>query len=233
MSLKLTIENIRNKIIAAEINSGRKLGSVTLMAVSKQQPVSSILEAFSEGISCFGESYLQEAQAKIIALKEYPIQWHFIGPVQSKKSARISELFDWVHSVDRIKIAKALNNNCISRSKILNICIQVKLMDEPNKSGIIEDQIPELIWELKKLKNLRLRGLMCIPAPSQIYEEQLFQFHKLSKILETLNHNFNLTMDTLSMGMSHDYESAIKAGATIIRIGQGIFGQRQNYKGLI
>ncbi len=200
---------------------------VTLMAVSKQQTTAAISEAYEAGIVDFGENYWQEAQPKINQLAHLPLCWHFIGPIQSNKAKGIAEHFDWVHSVDRISIAVALNKFRPIHLPELNLCLQVSLVNEANKGGIAPTAVAELVKSIQSLPRLRLRGLMTIPPPKKNDEEQFHLFYQLTQLLNELNQQLKLNMDTLSMGMSDDWQVAIKAGATMIRIGQTIFGPRR------
>lgn len=200
--------------------------NVILLAVSKKQSPEAILNAYHAGITHFGENYLQEAIPKIIELKDSPFTWHFIGRIQSNKCKKIAELFNWVHTIDRLETAKKLNQANAALEKTQNICIQVNLFHEAQKSGINPDDIIPLIQEIKKLPQLKLRGLMTILPDSFTKEEQLKAYQQLHDLKNKLNQNLQLSMDTLSMGMSNDYVEAIAAGSTIIRLGQAIFGPR-------
>lgn len=210
-----------------EKNAHRKPGSVLLLAVSKQQSAEAITEVFNQGINHFGENYYQEALEKMEQLASLPICWHFIGPIQSNKTKGIALHFDWVHSIDRIKIAQLLNAHRPEDKPPQNICLQINLMHEENKSGVSEEAASELAFALSQLPKLKLKGLMTIPPPQNNAEEQYQLFLRLNKLMHSLNKEFNLDMDTLSMGMSDDLVPAIKAGATIVRIGRALFGERQ------
>ena len=201
------------------------LNGVTLVAVSKAQPASAIREAFLAGQISFGENYLQEALIKQQALKDLNIDWHFIGPIQSNKTAAIAENFNWVHGVDRLKIAERLNVARPSNLPPLNICIQLNVSEEASKSGVSPQEILPLAKAIKQLANLKLRGLMAIPAPTVDITLQHAQFKLVRDCYDELNHQ-GLGLDTLSMGMSGDYQIAIEEGATIVRIGAAIFGTR-------
>lgn len=224
------IENIirfKDIITQTENTAHRKPGSVLLLAVSKQQSIKLIEKAFYEGIEDFGENYYQEALLKIKQLSHLPIKWHFIGPLQSNKVKGIAQHFDWVHGINRIKIAELLNEHRPSNYKKLQVCLQVNLVEEETKSGIAPGLVKELAKAVSVLPQIQLRGLMTIP-PSQNNEENSYQiFHQLYLLMHELNQQLGLSMDTLSMGMSDDLIPAIKAGSTIVRIGQGIFGKRQ------
>ncbi|BAS67371.1 YggS family pyridoxal phosphate-dependent enzyme [Bathymodiolus septemdierum thioautotrophic gill symbiont] len=190
---------------------------VTLIAVSKTKPVCDLQQTIDAGQRHFGENYLQEALNKIEALKGRGLIWHFIGPIQSNKTKMIAQNFDWVHSVDRIKIAKRLNDQRPKNLPKLKILLQVNIDNEPTKSGVLVDEIDHIITQFKTLNNLTLKGFMCIPNPSNAIQS----FAKMKDILAKYPN-----LEDLSMGMSHDLESAIKNGATFVRIGTDIFGKR-------
>jgi len=206
------IAKIHNRIDAVEHSQ-----KVTLIAVSKTKPASDLQQAIDAGQKHFGENYLQEALEKIETLKGQNLVWHFIGPIQSNKTKPIAQNFDWVHSVDRLKIAQRLNDQRPQGLEKLNVLLQVNIDNESTKSGALVDEIDELIPHFENLKNISLRGFMCIPSPNK--SEQSFK--KLAKILEK-----HPNLDTLSMGMSLDLDLAIKNGATFVRIGTDIFGKR-------
>jgi pyridoxal phosphate enzyme (YggS family) len=215
------IDRIR---IAAEINR-RDATSVTLLAVSKTQPGSAIRSAAAAGITNLGENYLQEALEKMKALSDLPLCWHFIGPIQSNKTRSIAEHFDWVHSVDRLKIARRLSEQRPAEMPPLQICLQVNISGESTKSGVLPAELAQLTAAVNELPALRLRGLMTIPAVSSDTVVQRQAFARLRLCLEDLQATMP-GLDTLSMGMSADLESAIAEGATIVRIGTGVFGPR-------
>ncbi|MCW8398230.1 YggS family pyridoxal phosphate-dependent enzyme [Legionella sp. PATHC038] len=227
MSLQQSLNQIKQLIIQTELECGRKPGSVLLLAVSKQQGIEAIRGLFQLGITHFGESYFQEAQSKINALNNIPICWHFIGPIQSNKTKGIATLFHWVHSISRLKIANYLNEYRPSNLAPLNICLQINLVDEQTKSGIPPEHAAELALAVSQLPHLKLRGLMTIPPPQKEMQAQYDLFIQLNQLMHSLNQELGLDMDTLSMGMSHDFVPAIKAGATIVRVGQALFGERQ------
>jgi pyridoxal phosphate enzyme (YggS family) len=197
---------------------------VGLLAVSKTKPASDLREAFSAGLRDFGENYLQEALGKQTELSDLPLIWHFIGPIQSNKTRAIAENFAWVHSVDRLKIAQRLSEQRPADLPPLNVCIQVNVSGEASKSGCAPEDLPALAQAIIALPNLRLRGLMAIPEPTDDSDEQNAAF----AAVRTLQDQLNLPLDTLSMGMSHDLEAAITQGATWVRIGTALFGAR-NY----
>ena len=220
------IHTAQEQIAKLERQSGRSRGSVTLLAVSKRQPVSKIREAAAAGLRDFGENYLQEAIDKQRQLENLSsLIWHFIGPIQSNKTRGISENFDWVHSVDRSKIARRLSEQRPPHLKPLSICIQINLSEEDTKSGTTTTQAADLCALTDSLENIRLRGLMAIPAPTDNREAQQKNFITLSRLFDTLKSK-HPSMDTLSMGMSNDYGPAILQGATMIRLGTALFGPR-------
>ncbi|MCL5271746.1 MAG: YggS family pyridoxal phosphate-dependent enzyme [Gammaproteobacteria bacterium] len=227
MKISNNIQSIRGIINQSEISANRIPGSVLLLAVSKQQSTEAISEAFEHGIINFGENYFQEAEKKITQLKNLPIQWHFIGPIQSNKAKGIAALFHWVHSIDRIKVATLLSESRSEQTTPLNVCLQINLTSEPTKSGISSEEARDLASAVSQLPNITLRGLMTIPPPLNDAQEQYRLFLQLKQLMQLLNQQLNLNMDTLSMGMSDDLIPAIQAGATIVRIGQAIFGTRK------
>lgn len=226
MSLDQTIPYVQQLINEAALSCNRNPDSIMLLAVSKQQSVDSIKKAADLGLRHFGENYYQEAENKIRQLGYLNLQWHFIGPIQSNKTKGIATHFSWVHSVNRIAIAERLNQHRAADSSPLNVCIQVNVVDEPTKSGVPCDEVKELAHKISQYPKLKLRGLMTIPPPLNNNQEQYEIFIKLNHLLHTLNNELGLNMDTLSMGMSDDLVSAIKAGATIVRIGRALFGER-------
>jgi PLP dependent protein len=213
-----------------EAHFERPAGSVRLLAVSKTHSVSAIREAYQAGARDFGENYVQEAVQKIRLLSatgtDSPdISWHFIGPIQSNKTREIAENFDWVHSVDRSKIAVRLNEQRSTGLKPLNVCVQVNLSKEDSKSGVSIEQTAALCELISQLPRLQLRGLMAIPAPCHDEARQRAAFRPLSQLFESLQPQYP-AMDTLSIGMSDDFRAAIAEGSTMIRIGTAIFGAR-------
>jgi pyridoxal phosphate enzyme (YggS family) len=218
------ISTLAERIHNAAQVSRRDPGSVGLLAVSKTKPASDLREAFSAGLRDFGENYLQEALGKQTELSDLPLIWHFIGPIQSNKTRAIAENFAWVHSVDRLKIAQRLSEQRPADLPPLNVCIQVNVSGEASKSGCAPEDLPALAQAIIALPNLRLRGLMAIPEPTEDSDEQNAAF----AAVRTLQDQLNLPLDTLSMGMSHDLEAAIAQGATWVRIGTALFGAR-NY----
>lgn len=223
---------IKNLISTYEKKYGREKDSVKLLAISKKQSIEKIKEAIYSGQYCFGESYLQEALTKIIALSQQEnrsnnIEWHFVGPVQSNKTKKIAEYFDWVHSIDNMHIAERLNNQRPSHLPALNICIQVNVSHELSKSGLNESDVIPFAKHCLTLPHLTLRGLMTLPAPTHQFDEQRKAFRKLFSLKQAL-HEQGIFLDTLSMGMSDDFEAAIAEGSTLVRIGTAIFGSRTN-----
>ena len=207
------------------MNACRNPEEIILMGASKSQTVEQIEQAYENGVFHFGENYLQEAETKISKI-EKNIIWHFIGSIQTKKTKKIARLFDWVHTVDSLKIAEKLNDARPSSRGPLNICLQVNIDNEETKSGILKEEIDDFLTSLTSLKNIKTRGLMIVPRPRHTAEEQSEVFSDLKLKLDSLKSKFP-ELDTLSMGMSSDYLVAIQEGATILRIGTGIFGARK------
>ena len=220
-------ENIQKIILDIKENcnlSKRSFEDVILIGASKSQTIEKIIVAYEEGIKNFGENYLQEAEEKISKLDQ-DIIWHFIGSIQSRKAKRIAEIFDWVHTIDSFKVAEKLDSSRPKSKGALNACLQLNIDDEESKSGLKIEDLEEIIQKIEALENLKIRGLMVIPKPRDSKEEQRQVFRKVKEIYDSLirqGHNF----DTLSMGMTSDYGVAIQEGATMIRIGTGIFGPR-------
>lgn len=219
------ITAIQADIARCEILYSRPTASVDLLAVSKRHSIDSIRLAATAGLCDFGENYLQEALDKIEQLKDLRLTWHFIGPVQSNKTKKIAENFSWVHSVDREKIALRLSEHSALRASPLNICIQINLSAEASKSGITLDTAHSLCARVDGLPHLSLRGLMAIPAATDSIDQQREMFKHLHDKFSALQDEFP-SMDTLSMGMSNDFEAAIAEGSTMIRIGTALFGAR-------
>jgi len=206
-------------------NAGRMDDRISLVAVSKTQPSSTIRSAFNVGQKLFGENYVQEAIEKQVELADLDIEWHFIGPIQSNKTQQIAQHFSWVHGIDRLKIAQRLNDARDAGMPPLQVCIQVNISGEDSKSGVPPEEVAELARALQALPRLRLRGLMAIPAPSSDNAFLHSQFAGVREVYEKLNAQ-GFALDTLSMGMSDDFAIAIAEGATIVRIGSAIFGAR-------
>jgi pyridoxal phosphate enzyme (YggS family) len=205
------------KRVTSRINSIKCNQKVQLIAVSKTRSTSEIQEAINAGQVHFGENYLQESLDKISFFKESKLMWHFIGPIQSNKTASIAENFDWVHSVDRLKIAKRLSDQRDPSLEKLNILIQINIDEEQTKSGLLLKDVNEIISEVSNLPNISLRGFMCIPSP----KNSAMSFKEMANLIS--KYPF---LDSLSMGMSLDLELAIKNGATFVRVGTDIFGPR-------
>ena len=224
-NLTLNVNHVRSRINEAARSAGRDPSSITLVAVTKSKAAESLRQAATAGVTDFGENYLQEALGKMDALGDLSARWHFIGALQSNKTRPVAERFDWVHSIDRWSVARRLSEQRPFHAPPLNACIQVALIPEPTKGGIEPGRLAELAGQMAALPRLRLRGLMCIPPPQPDARAERALFARLRELLETLNAR-GLGLDTLSMGMSADYQSAIAEGATMVRIGTAIFGER-------
>lgn len=224
-SLADRINSLDQEIRGLERQYQRPQGSVQLLAVSKRHSAEKIRQAAAAGLSNFGENYLQEAVEKIANLNDLKLVWHFIGPIQSNKTRGIAENFHWVHSVERAKIARRLNEQRSDALAPLNVCIQVNLSAEASKSGTTLEQSLELCETVAGLPNLRLRGLMAIPAALSEFEQQRAVFNQLARHFQDMSQRFE-SVDTLSMGMSNDYEAAVAEGSTMLRLGTAIFGPR-------
>ena len=203
---------------------GRAPGSVRLIAVSKTRSADEVLALHRAGQAAFGENYLQEALEKIEALQAHPLEWHFIGAIQSRKAAQIAGNFSWVHSLDRLKVANKLNRHA-DPSRPLNVLIQVNLEGEASKGGVSPDELPELARQVDALENLRLRGLMFMPRVHARFEDQRAVFSQARSLFASLQADFP-AIDQVSMGMSGDLEAAIAEGATMVRVGTALFGPR-------
>ena len=225
INVATNLHSIRQRIGAAEKLANRDAGSVALLAVSKTKPDSLIRAAWNAGQRAFGENYAQEAEEKARRLADLGIEWHFIGPIQSNKTRGLAQTMAWVHSIDRLKIAQRLSDQRPAHLPPLNLCVQVKLSDEPSKSGVASSELPNLAEQIVKLPKLRLRGLMAIPAATADYPEQRQSFSKLQGLLLELQKQ-RPQADTLSMGMSGDLEAAVVEGSTLVRVGTDIFGAR-------
>ena len=224
-----TIENRYNLIrqrISSALHDAKRTDKVKLLAVSKYHSMDQIVALHKLGQYDFGESYVQEAEKKISALEKYPIQWHFIGPIQSNKTRIIANLFDWIHSIDRIKIARRINEQRNTDKAAVNICLQININNEQQKAGFNLGEIEQAVEQIIHYKQLRLRGLMAIPLKTDEFIQQRENFALLRKLFEQLNQDFSLKMDTLSMGMSNDLEAAISEGANVVRVGTALFGNR-------
>lgn len=222
MTIRKRIEALRQRIKIALEQAGRK-DEVTLVAVGKTHPPEVLLQAYLAGIRHFGENYLQEALAKQQALGHCDITWHFIGPIQANKTRAIASRFHWVHSVDRLKVARRLSEQRPDFLPPLNVCLQVNISGEKSKAGAYPQAVRELAEAVSALPRLRLRGLMAIPAPAEDFLAQREPFQRVREIFEECS---DLCLDTLSMGMSADLEAAILEGANMVRIGSALFGPR-------
>ena len=222
--------NIKNEIAEIAKKCERDPNTIQLIAVSKTKPVEQVIEAINAGQLAFGENYVQEGVEKIQYFeKNMPnndLIWHFIGPLQSNKSKLVAEHFDWMHTIDRLKIAQRLNDQRPKDMAKLNVLIQVNISQEASKSGVKPEEVTDLVKQIVALPNLNLRGLMAIPEIENDYDKQLNVFTKMQQLLQSLQKDYPF-MDTLSMGMSGDMQAAIVAGSTMVRIGTAIFGARQ------
>jgi PLP dependent protein len=224
-NLTLHVNHVRSRMGSAAIAAGRDPASVTLVAVTKAKTAESVRLAATAGVTDFGENYLQEALAKMDRLADLRLQWHFIGTIQSNKTRSIAERFDWVHSVDRLNVARRLSEQRPFHAPPLNVCLQVALVPEPTKGGVSPDALAALAAAVAELPRVQLRGLMCVPPPQPSPTAARAVFARLRVALQDLNAG-GLKLDTLSMGMSADFESAIAEGATLVRIGTALFGSR-------
>ena len=228
MKSALIQENFRHvqqRIETTARRFSRNMSEIQLLAVSKTRTAQEIIAAYQAGQSAFGENYVAEAIEKIETLSDYPLEWHYIGAIQSNKTRLIATHFTWVHTLASLKHAKRLNEQRPAELPPLNICIQVNISHEQSKGGVIENDVLPLAREIVQLRKLKLRGLMALPAPSSDFEKQRKNFSILRKLKEKLQSE-GIELDTLSMGMSADMEAAIAEGATIVRIGTAIFGPR-------
>jgi PLP dependent protein len=219
------LTQVRDRIAAACLAAGRNVESVTLLAVSKGHGAESIRAAAQHGVQEFGESYLQEALPKIAALRGSELTWHYIGQIQANKTRAIAEQFDWVHTVDRLRIVERLGAQRPFHAPPLAVCLQVRLAEEAGKAGADPQDVPVLARAVLEQPRLRLRGLMCIPPPETDPKRQRHWFNRLAKLADDLRRE-GISTDTLSMGMSDDLESAIACGSTLVRVGTAIFGPR-------
>jgi len=224
-NITAAFDRIRQEIRRAEADFGRIPGSVSLLAVTKQRSVTDIRAAKACGLRHFAENYLQEAQAKINALNDPELTWHFIGPVQSNKTRQIGEQFHWVHSLDRVKVARRLHDARPDHLPPLNVCIQINISEESSKAGITSAELQAFINECSGLHKLRLRGLMALPEPSLDFEQQRAPFRRLKNLFDDAR-TLCPDLDTLSMGTTQDMRAAIAEGSTMVRIGTALFGPR-------
>jgi hypothetical protein len=223
------LQQVHRQMAAACAQAGRDVNAVTLLAVSKTFGPDAVADALAAGQRAFGENYIQEGVEKIQALRaSHPgaaIEWHCIGPVQSNKTRLVAAHFDWVQSVDRLKIAQRLSEQRPPELPPLQVCLQVNVDGGPTKSGVTPDELPALAEAVAQLPHLKLRGLMCIPEPADSFEAQRVVFLQAQALFDHLNAQ-GLGLDTLSMGMSDDLEAAVAAGSTMVRVGRGVFGSR-------
>ena len=219
------LRKIRDLLHFAAIEANRDPAEVRLLAVSKKQPLEKIREAYAAGQRDFGENFVQEGVEKIAAMANEDLTWHFIGHLQSNKTRLVAENFDWVHTIDKLKTARRLSEQRPDGLPPLNICLQVNVDEEESKSGVTPDALPALAAACVELPNIQLRGLMCLPAVREELDEQRVPFSVLRKLAEKLRTG-GIDMDTLSMGMTADFRAAILEGATIVRIGTALFGER-------
>ena len=219
------LQAVHATINQAALLARRDAAKITLLAVSKTVPAKVLREAYSVGQKGFGENYVQEALDKMIDLSDLPLEWHFIGPLQSNKTRSIAENFSWVHSVDRLKVAQRLSEQRPAHLPPLNVCLQINTSGESTKGGVALDEAEDIARTISLLPRLKLRGLMTIPAPANELFVQRVPYAQLHELLGRLN-AIGLNLDTLSMGMSHDLAAAVLEGATIVRVGTAIFGNR-------
>ena len=224
-TISANLQAVITRIEAAARQFGRNPDGISLLAVSKTWAASDVREAALAGQKSFGENYVQEGIDKARSLESLGLEWHFIGPLQSNKTRPVAETFDWVHAVDRLKIAERLSEQRPENLPALQACIQVNVSGEQTKSGVSLDEAAALAHRVAALPRIRLRGLMAIPEPVEDFAEQRIAFRRLREAFEQLNKE-GLSLDTLSMGMSHDLEAAIAEGATMVRVGTAIFGER-------
>lgn len=224
-NLPLRVAQVRERIARAAASAGRSADSVTLLAVGKGHPVPMLRAACAAGLTELGESYVDEALPKIAALRDAPLTWHFIGRVQANKTRAIAAAFAWVHGIERLKIAERLAAQRPPGAPPLNVCLQVNLAGERSKAGVAPEALPPLAAAVAALPNLALRGLMCLPPPEREPARQRAWFAALRALRDGLN-AAGARLDTLSMGMSDDFEAAVLEGATIVRLGTVLFGPR-------
>lgn len=228
--LEERLAGVRHRILLACQAAGRDPARVALLAVSKLQPAQAVRQAQQAGQQAFGENYVQEALDKMAALADLrgAIEWHLIGPLQSNKTRVVAEAFDWVHSVDRLKIAQRLSDQRPAQLPPLNVCLQVNISGEASKSGLLPQEVAQVAAAVAALPRLRLRGLMAIPEPAQGLQAQQAPHRALRLLQQELNQR-GLALDTLSMGMSDDLEAAVAEGSTMVRVGTAIFGVRPTH----
>ena len=224
-NLPAVLREVRERVAQASAAAGRNAQSVTLLAVGKAQPVELLAAAADFGVTDFGESYLQEALAKIAALRTRALTWHFIGRIQANKTRPIAAAFSWVHGLDRLRVAERLAAQRPRAAAPLNVCLEVNIAGEAGKGGVLPAELPVLAAGVARLPGLTLRGLMCIPPEETEPARQRAWFARLRGLRDDLNAAGH-SLDTLSMGMSADFEAAIEEGATIVRLGTVLFGAR-------
>jgi len=224
-NLTAHVNHVRSRISHAALAAGRNPDAVTLVAVTKGKSAETIRQAATAGVTDFGENYLKDALPKMDQLGELAVQWHYIGQIQSNKTRPIAQRFAWVHSLDRLGLAQRLSEQRPFHAPPLQVCLQVALISEPAKGGVAPALLPQLAASVAQLPRLQLRGLMCIPPPQSQLSAERALFARLRQLKDELNAN-GLKLDTLSMGMSADFESAIAEGATMVRIGTALFGAR-------
>ena len=225
-TISANLQAVLARIGEAARRCGRQPEEISLLAVSKTWPGSYVQEAARAGQKAFGENYVQEGVDKVRETALPDLEWHFIGPLQINKTRLVAEAFQWVHSVDRLKIAERLSQQRPAHLPPLQICLQVNISNEDSKSGVPEEDVASLAQQIAYLPRLKLRGLMTIPAPASEFAQQRAPFRRLRKLYEQLNRN-GFALDTLSMGMSNDIEAAIAEGSTLVRVGTAIFGERK------
>ena len=219
------LQNVRTRIARACENAQRPPSDVTLLAVSKTFNVDAVQQAHAAGQTAFGENYIQEGVDKIVALKHLPLEWHCIGPIQSNQTRLVAEHFDWVHTIDRLKIAQRLSEQRPDNLAPLNVCLQINIDGGPTKSGVAPAEALALAQAVSQLPRLRLRGIMSIPEPSEDFASASKAHREARALFDSLCQS-GLALDTLSMGMSADLEAAIAEGSTMVRVGSAIFGRR-------
>ena len=225
-TISANLQAVLARIGEAARRCGRQPEEISLLAVSKTWPGSYVQEAARAGQKAFGENYVQEGVDKVHETALSDLEWHFIGPLQSNKTRPVAEAFQWVHSVDRFKIAERLSQQRPAHLPPLQICLQVNISNEDSKSGVPEEDVASLAQQIARLPHLKLRGLMTIPAPASEFAQQRVPFRRLRELYEQLNRS-GFALDTLSMGMSNDIEAAIAEGSTLVRVGTAIFGERK------
>ena len=224
-TISANLQAVHARIRDAAVKWEKNPTDISLLAVSKTWPAAAVREAAASGQKAFGENYVQEGVDKAAELASLGLDWHFIGPLQSNKTRRVAESFAWVHSIDRLKIAERLSEQRPESLPPLQVCLQVNVSGEESKSGVAGKEVLALAEQVIRLPRLKLRGLMAIPAPVADFGQQRLAFQRLREIYEDLKSR-GLPLDTLSMGMSHDLEAAIAEGATMVRVGTAIFGER-------